>query len=215
MLKKLKIKLAAAAASKLGDIPVVLVEGNIITQYNDADRQVKDGEALMKDLRGEILEIGRDGEIFRHNVENPRHPIGTVKLQDEDGESLRVQFTSKYGQVADVGAAEALFASGKVGGVNLNINEYMQETVVGKFDCSVFNGPGGKFSQVVYNAFRAAIEQVSNDLGVPCPLETKKVVVPLPSLATERWSLFPTVELQRALSEICPNTTQIVPVRPE
>jgi hypothetical protein len=214
-LKRLKkIVVAAAPVTKPGGIPVVRIEGDLIKQYNTADAQVKAGEGLMKDLRSEILELGRDAEIYSRSIADPAHPTLTVKLQDERGEMLRVQFTSKYSAVLDVQAAEEFFSSVKgPDGKQVDINEFMHETVVGKFDCAVFSGVDGKFQQAIYDKFRKAIERVAAELEVACPLETRKVVQPLPCLHEKRWATFKGIDSQVRLTELCPNTTSIVPIR--
>lgn len=211
-LKKLKVKMTAAVASKPGDIPTVTIEGDLVKQYNKADAQMKAAKAVMDDLRPEILELGTT-EIFKRSTDDPKNPTCTVKLQDEEAEVLRVQFTSKYGKVADVEAAEELFEElTDADGKPVDINDFLQETVAAKFNCDVFNDTDGKFQQKVYDKFRMAIEKVARELGVPCPLETEKVVAVLPSLHEKRWSTFPDPAVQVRLSQVCPNTTQIVPV---
>jgi hypothetical protein len=211
-LKKLRVKMAAAPATKPGEIPVVTIEGDLIKQYNSADGQAKAAKAVMEDLRPEILELGLR-EIFERSVAHPKEPSLTVKLQDEQAEVLRVQFTARYLQVADLEGAEELFGSLRgPDGKPVDINDYLQETVAAKFNCGVFLDTDGKFQQTVYDKFRTAIERVASQLKVPCPLETTKEVRPLPSLHEKRWEAFPDPVVQVNLTRICPNTTQIVPV---
>lgn len=210
-LKKLKVKMASAPATKPGEIPTIAIEGDLVKQYVHADAKMKAAKAVMDDLRPEILELGLD-EIFKRSVTDPKNPTPTVKLKDDEDEVLRVQFTKKYGAIADVEAAEELFSGLKgPNGKPVDINDYLQETVQASFNCAVFNDADGKFQQDVYDKFRVAIERVAKQLDVPCPLETKKVVAALPALHEKRWTTFPSVEAQMALSRICPNTTQIVP----
>ena len=211
-LKKLKVRMAAAPATKPGDIPVINIEGDLIKQYITADAQAKAAEAVMKDLRPEILELGT-AEIFKRSVGDPKNPTPTVKLQDEQNEVVRVQFTAKYGKIADVDAVEELFDAARDSkGKKVDINDYIQETVAAKFNCDVFNGPDGKFQQAIYDKFRMAIEKVALQMEVACPLETTKVVVPLAVLHEKRWETFPDAAVQAQLSLVCPNTIQIVPV---
>ena len=215
-LKRLKVKLAAQPATKSGDIPVILIEGDLIKQYNTADKQVKDGEKLMKDLRSEVLEIGLENEsgLYSRNIADAAHPITTVKLQDDEGEVVQVQFQNKYGVVPDLEAAEEFFADAKrLTGKPVDINDFMQETVVAKFDCGVFLDAQGKFQQAIYDKFRTAIEKVATQLAVACPLESKKVVAPLPVLHEKRWAVFPVIEAQKRLTQLCPSTIAIKPVR--
>jgi len=166
----------------------------------------------MADLRPEILELGL-GEVFRRSVANPANPTCTVKVQDEEAEVVSVQFTKAYAAIADVDAAEVLFESVMGGdGKPVDINLFVQETVVASFNCEVFHDPDGRFNQAVYNRFRQAIERVAAELKVNCPLETAKVVKPLPVFHERRWSVFPDETVQAKLTQVIPNTTRIVPV---
>jgi len=222
-LKKLRVKMTPAPAVKPGEIPTLMVEGDLVKQYITADRQKKEAEELMADLRPEIVDLGR-GEVFRRSVGSPAHPTCTVKVQDEEAEVVSVQFTSAYSVVADVHAAEELFESVVNGdGKPVDINQFLQETVVAKFNCDVFHDPEGRFDQAVYNKFRQAIECVAAELKLNCPLETAKAVKPLPAFHTERWGVFPNKVLQAELeganetlqdrfTRVIPNTTRIVPV---
>lgn len=211
-LKKLKVKMASAPATKPGEAPVIIIEGDLVEQYNKADAQEKAAKAVKEDLRPEILEIGCT-EVYRRCIATPADPACTVKLQDERGEVLRVQFTSKYGVVPDVDVADALFEElSDAEGNPVDINDFLEERVAATFNCDVFNGTDGKFSKAIYDKFRLAIERVAASLEVACPLETVKVVKPLPVLHEKRWTVFPDVEAQQKLTLACPNTTQIVPV---
>jgi hypothetical protein len=210
-LKRLKVKLAQAPATA-GDTPIVAVEGDQISRYNKADAEMKEAERLMKELRPDLLEIGTD-EVFKISCAHPTEPSFTVKLEDDTGEMLRVQFTKRYGQIANVEATEALFeALTDREGRPVDINDFVQETVVGSFDNKVFLDAKGNFDRKVYDRFRKAIEGVAAELQVPCPLSTHKVVVPKEKFHTERFMLFGDVAIQRQLTTLMPNTTQIVPV---
>ena len=204
--------MVAATTDKPGEIPTVRIEGDLVKHYNVAAAQVEAGERLMKDLRPEILEIGL-AEVFKRSCANPASPTPTVKLQDEQDDVLRVQFTARYGKVQDTDAVEDLCDSTKgPDGKPVDINRFLQETVSAKFNCAVFNGADGKFSQRIYDKFRNALERVAAELDVPCPLETEKVVIPLTTFHDERFTLFPDPAAQLLLAKLCPNTNSIVPV---
>ncbi len=209
MLKRLKVKMASAPTTQVGGIPVICIDGELIKHYNDADQQVKDGERFMKDMRGEIIQAGLE-PIYQRSLADPVHPTPTVKLQDDTGAALQVQFVNKYSAVTDIEAVNHLFADAKV-----DINVYMQELVVGKFDCGVFLDGEGRFQQKVYDQFRKALEGVATALGVACPLETTKVIKPLPAMHEQRWALFPDVEAQALFTQLCPNSIAIKPDRPK
>lgn len=210
-LKRLKVKMTQTQA-KAGEPVCVVVAGDVVTRYNRADAAMKEAESQMKELRPEILELGTE-EIFATSCRQPTDPVLTVKLEDEEGSRLRVQFTKRYGPVVDVEAAEALFDGLRDrNGRKVDINDYVQETVVGKFNSKVFLDAEGNFDPKIYACFRKAIETVAAELHLPCPLTTEKVVVPKETFHLERFKLFGSAEAQRRLSALMPNTTQIVPL---
>ena len=81
-----------------------------------------------------------------------------------------------------------------------------------KFDSKVFLDGDGNFSQKTYEAFRKAVEQVAQKLGVACPLETEKVVTPKETFHVERWKVIPSPDDQARVSALVKNTVQVVPV---
>ncbi len=190
---------------KANGIPIVAIAGDIIAQYNKADAQVKAGKQLMEDLRPELVEVGTS-EIYARSCQDPTHPSLTVKLQDDVGEELQVQFVKKYGALVDVERAEEFFEDSEV-----DINDYVQERIVAKFDSDIFLDADGVFQQRVYDAFRKAIETVAKQLDVPCPLETAKVVTPKDAFHVERWKHF-NAQAQATLADLVPNVIRIVPV---
>ncbi len=209
-LKRLKVKTSPARKSK-DEIPVVAVSGDVVKQYNLADAQAKAAEAVQKDLRPEIIELGTD-ELFRLNTADPHNPITTVKLQDDENEVLRVQFTSRY-KSANPEAVDEMFESLRTAnGKSADINNYVQETVAAKFNSDVFNDAKGRFSQAKFDRYYVVLTKLARELGDECPLSTTSAVLPLDSFHKDRWSVFPTSDAQRKISEVLPNTIQIVPV---
>lgn len=207
-LKRIKADVPDAPKEK-DEIPVVDVEGTIIRDYNKADSDVKKAEAQLKELKPDILEQGID-EIFAKSCANPTKPVLTVKLRDTTGETLRVQFTAKYG-VAVGDQVEAVFKS--ITRSDSAINAHVEETVQGKFNCAVFNNAKGAFDEKKYNKYMEAISAVSRELGDACPLETFRVVKPKETFHLNRWTAFPKVEQQKQLSQVLPNVTSVVPIR--
>lgn len=213
-LKKLKLKLEQAPPTK-GDMPTLQIEGDSIAQYVAADRQMKDAEDVMKDLRPEILEAGLD-KIFELNCQDPLTPVPTIKVTDDKNAVVRVQFTKKYSVVTDVDRAEDLFDSlTDPDGKEVDINAYVQEVVQVKFENAVFYDVDGKFKPEIYEAFEKAIGRCARKLGVASPIASKKAVLPLESFHLKRFAVFPEVEVQKQLSLAMPNTVQIVPVVPK
>jgi hypothetical protein len=210
-LKRLKVKMTTPGV-KPGDIPVVNVESDLISQYNKADAQKKAAEGVMNDLKPEILELGLS-EVFKRSCADPLNPTPTVKLQDDEGEVLRVEFTKRYGNIPDDGEADELFEQITDGDGNpVDINRYVQEVVVAKFDDKVFYDAEGNFVPKVYDTFRKAVEEVSRKLGVACPRETTKVFTPKEVFHMERFKTFPDPDVQAKLTVVMPNVTRIVPV---
>lgn len=210
-LKRLKVRMAQPAPEQsAGDIPVIGIEGDLIQQYNDADKQMKEGKGLMEELRPDVLEIALQ-QVFERSVKRPLAPTPSVKLQDEQGETLLVCFTAKYGECADVKAAEELFDNHDV-----DVNDYMVEGVKASFDSSVFYDEDGNFQQEVYDDIRKAVQTIVTKRGLAKnPLETAKIIKPKPNFHEARWGLFPKVETQVQATEILPNSTTIKPVRTE
>ena len=206
-LKRIRVKMATETPTNGGSIPVVPLKGDMVTRYNEAVSQKKAAEDIMADLRGILLEVGH-GEIYSRSCADPDKPVHTVKLQDQQGEVARVEFTSRYGAVAEnnVDELDDLFKARK-----LDINDYVQETVAATFDCNVFLDSTGQFKPSVYQAFREALESTAARLNLACPLETKKVVVPKPMFHVERFRLFE-AGAQETVTRLMPNTSRIVPV---
>jgi len=210
-LKKLKVKInPPAATASNGEIPIVSIEGDLIEQYNKASKQAKDAEAVMNDLKPEIIELGLT-EIFTRSCADNKKPTPTVRLKDDNGAVLRVQFTKRYSAVADVEAVEALFEEE----LKADINLYVQEIVVPSFDAKVLYDADGNFDQKRYDAFRTAIERVAKTLGIDCPLKTDKAVKPKELFHEERFRVWPDASTQFKLSALLPNTNQVVPDLPK
>lgn len=205
-LKKLKIKLTQAPPQN-GDKVTVQIEGDLVQQYNEASAKIKEAEALMADLRPEIAEVGT-GELYKRRCAEPLKELKTVRVMDEKGEVIQVQFTSQYGTIAEgnVDTLDEMFTE-----AGQDVNAYLQEKVVAKFDDKVFLDETGTFSPKIYEEFRKAVEVVSRRLGVPCPLQTGKVICAKDSFHVERWGLFD-AETQVQLTELIPNTVRLVPV---
>lgn len=211
-LKRLKVKLAAPSQTETDSIPTICIEGDLMKQFIVADKQVKDGKALMEDLRPDILEIGLDA-VFTRSCKRPTSPTTTVKIQDDEGEVVQFQFVNKYGAIPDTDAADELFDTIVNGdGETVDINYFVQETVKATFSDKVFYDAEGNFTQAIYDKFRLAIGRVAKELGVDNPLETEKVVIPKAVFHEERFKTFPKAETQVRLFEVMPNQVRLVPV---
>jgi hypothetical protein len=222
--------------AKKDEIPVVQMEGDTCKRFNEAKKQIKDAEAVIKELES-VVHSHAMTAIFAHNCDpNCLQSITSVKLQDikvdeedetkrEPGEVTRVSFTARYNN-CDTAQVDATFSNfppvpdGKGGKVHRDINEYVVETIAAKFDDSVFMDAEGNFDLVAYNKFRLAIEKVAKDLGmidaetgkVKSPLGTKRVLKVKPDFHQRRFRDFNEDE-NFTLANVLPNTIQCAPVR--
>jgi hypothetical protein len=234
-----KVNTAEDKATK-DEIPVITIVGDTCQRFNEAKKQIKDAEAVVKELEATIHEQAKL-HIFKHNCSpGCLAKLTSVKLQDitindeaEDetpdriirGEVTRVSFTSRYNN-CDTAQVDAAFADfppvpdGKGGKVHRDINEYVVETIAAKFDDSVFMDAEGNFDLVAYNKFRLAIEKVAKELGmidaetgkVKSPLGTKRVLKVKPDFHERRFRDFNEDE-NFTLANVLPNTIQCAPVR--
>lgn len=210
-LKKLKIKCVVAPQQK-NDIPIIDISGDLVAQYLKADQQKKAAEEVIKDLRPELVEAGVH-EILERSSAEPALPCLTVKLRDEVGEVVRVEFTKAYAAIADVAEVELLFAGLRTqDNKPVDINAYVQESVVVSFSNKVFYDAKGVFLPRVYEAFRVAIVETALKQGVACPISTDKVVKPKEMFHEERFRAFPDTATQERFTALLPNTVRVVPV---
>lgn len=210
---------------KSDEIPVVQIEGDICKRFNEAKKQIKDAEGVIKELEGTIHQRAME-RIFAHNCATDcLKPLTSVKLQDitvdeEDeevrtpGEVTRVSFTSRYNN-CDTAQVDAAFQEFP----GRDINDYVVETIAAKFDDSVFMDADGNFDLTAYNKFRLAIEKVAKDLGmvdgegkVKSPLGTKRVLKTKPDFHERRFKDFDEEE-NFTLAKVLPNTIQCAAVR--
>lgn len=209
-LKRVKVKATQIAPGSDG-IPVVPIEGDLIAAYNEADKKEKDGKKEKDALRDDIVAIAVE-DIFERSCKDPAKPTLTVKLTDEEGQSLRVEFADKYGPV-DPKQVVRLFA-GKVlpDGAKANVNDYVHEVVVVKFDSKVFLDKEGKFSQRKYDKYLMAVSDVALEEGDPCPLDSSKTVVAKDTFHADRWRDFPSVKMQADIFGVLENSIRVVPI---
>ena len=202
------------------DRPSFKIDGDIITKFNKAVSDKKDAEARVEEVRAKLLEKGIS-HLYGHNIDHPTAPVKTVELTDKNGSSVRLTSQAKY-SAANADAASALFdvLAESHPDLDLDINNYVQETIAASFDNSIFNDSEGRFSDKIYLAFSAAIEKVTTDLvtkkilpiGTTSPMKTTKKVVPLSTFDEQRYVLFNKVEEQNSIREVLPNTITLTPV---
>ena len=208
VLTPIKVK-AITQAQKTGDIPVIQVEGDYPTRYNEAKAVYDEAEGFMKELKPLMLPDALT-ELFRHNSTRPWDPIKSVKLEDDNKNVTRITWVAKYKQVAAT-VVEALFGTLKtVHKTTPNVNDYFCKTMVGTFDSKCFLGPDGRFSQDNYDAVTEAMARVSRQLGIANPLTTEEAVVPLPDFDNRRWTDFDAATNAK-IATMVPNQINFVP----
>lgn len=212
----------ADTASKKSVIPVLPVEGDAVTRFNQASDQVKLAQAVMVELRAELLQTGLE-YLFNQNVikaSTSDKPIQSVRLMTVDpampdnSETLTVTWTKKAVKcVPDV--VKGWFAKARtVLGKAADINQYTEWVVTAKFDTAIFNDPKtGKFDRKRYDKIQAALTEVAAELGADNPVTCGKMLVPTDAFNEgKRWSDF-TAEQNLALTEVLPTVVTLEPVR--
>jgi hypothetical protein len=202
-LKTIKPGSPAAKPAKKDTMPREQVRGNIVQQYNKANKTYKQAEAEKERLEKELKGLAVPA-ILKINVGSPLNPIDSVRLEDTTGSTARVSFTSRY-SLADGDAADAIFTQ-----MGADINAFAQETLKPSFDMKAFNDADGNFDETRFEQFNAAVAAVAAKLGIANPLTTKKVVLPKDTFHVARWAEFPTVAEQEKLSIALPNAVQLV-----
>ena len=208
-------------------IPTVYVHGDAVARYNEARELVDKGTVTMNELKPTLLEAGI-AAVFEHNCAHAGDTealISSVKLMDklpDDAdaiaptlalkEAVMCTWTKKNGS-SDASAVEAEFKHIlTTAGKKPNVNNYYGFELVGTFDTSVFK-MGGKFSQERYDAFVAALQEVSDTFGVDNPLSCAKQWTPKPDFHERRWQQFD-VKTNLALQAVLPTQVNLKPIRP-
>jgi hypothetical protein len=208
-LLKANVQATKATAAKKSDTPEITVAGTICTQYNEASKQMKDAEATMKQLRPDLLDTALD-YIFTQRCAG--RDESTVKVIDANGNVSRVAHTTKYG-FADAEAADAVFTA-----FGADINEFAVETTKASFDNKFFLDENGNFDQgafeAIQNAVAAAVTTLNAGRAVKKsnPLTSKLIVTAKPNFDEVRFKKF-SVEQNKQISEVLPNTVSITPAK--
>lgn len=201
-LKKLSTERPLPASCK-EVIPTVFVEGRDIKRYVEAAAKAKEAKADQDEVKPAVLDLGIP-EIMERNCGHPDAPQTSVRLIDEADGEVVVSFQDRYQAVNPEAAIQALVAAGVQ-----DVNDYLQEEMVVKFDAKQFHTADGKFNAELFVAVREALAGVAKKYGVAGELiEKEKVVKPNANFHARRWHDF-TPEQNEALSEVLPNTVQV------
>jgi len=203
-LKTISANPAESVAKKASSIRVVKVRGQFIEKFVALRNQVDEAEAQMAEIEPRIKDLGVN-EIFTDNVRAKTAEVSSVKLEDDSGTQVRVTVSNAYPKFNADQAVELLENVVKV----KDVNDYLLQTRVAKFDSKVFV-KNGEFNQTAYDAFFNAIANVASQLGVNNPLSTEIVVTPKPDFHDRRFREFGTVEAQSALHTVMPTKVSIV-----
>lgn len=223
-------------ASSKDEMPTFAVRGQAVSRFNQAVAAAKAAKAEQDAARVALLEVATQ-HLYEHNIDRPTSPATSIKLVqsnppvvvkgkakpvDGDGQVTRLSFQEKYSP-ADADTADAVFtALLEANHSDKTVNDFLQETITASFDSKVFNaGPDGAFDQAVFDAYYKAIEEATDRLvrqghlakGARVPLSLTKKVLPLANFHHDRWSEFPSVEAQRRLTEVVPNTITLTPAK--
>lgn len=192
------IKVAAPKAStKKSDIPVIEMDGKVVSRHNYVIGEIKNLKSELENDIQPVLHQKAVRELFEINHTAP-NLTSSVKLQDETGAVVCCSFQDKY-SAADAEAADAVFTE-----LGEDINDWMVQTTKASFDSKFFLDADGNFDQAAYNAVQKAMEDVAKKLKKTNPISCKVVVVPKPNFHTDRMRKF-TPEANMRLSEVVPN----------
>jgi hypothetical protein len=194
---------------KKGEMPILLIQGDYATRYNEASAIKKKAEELMTDMKPIMLPDALE-EICRHNVERPWDAIASVKLQDELDGVTRITSSSKYSATTPA-IVEELFGHLKTNkGEPANVNNYVAHSLQINFDSSVLLDANGKVDMNRFNRFAKAMAEAAQALEVPNPLSVVDVVAPLPDFHSRRWLDFD-AKANAEITRVLPNQITFVP----
>lgn len=208
-------------------IPLVAIVGDKVARYNEAYRTLKNAEAVMTTLSGELVDAGVRA-VFDNNCKfanDPKAQLSSVKLFDvehkddkapEDTESvpaLMVTWTKKGKKMDTAQVNATLKAMTDVNGKKVDANVYAVMGVVASFDTKVFMGADGKFDQERYDMFVDAIDKVAKKLKVPCPLECSKELMVTANCHVDRFKNL-SLEDNLTMQRVMPTSVSLEPVVP-
>lgn len=206
------------AKATSSDRPVCQVNGNLVARFNTFKEMADDAKAKAEEARLRVLNEALS-TLYDYNIQHPTATVKTIDVVDTTGSVARLTSQNKW-SAANPDAVEALFESlgEKYPELDLDVNEFVQETISASFDSSIFNsGEDGKFDQEIYDAYADAISKVTASLiakkKIPSrtesPLKTTKKVLPLDSFNEKRWVLFTDVKDHSAIRDVLSNTVSL------
>ena len=181
-----------------------------VRDYNHAAAQEKAWKKLKDAANPKLAAVALE-RLYEHNTGNPASPIKTVCLVDSTFAALNVSLKDTYDKTQhdpkEVSAG--LLALGQ-----RDLNKFVAEKVVVKFDTGIFHDEQGNLRTALYLAMMEAIQDVAADHGVASPFSSSKVVTVKPGFADLRWTEF-TEAQQEQVTKLFPATVSLTPLAPE
>lgn len=207
-IKNIRGATTAAPGKGKAVVPVVKVERNTVQVYCDAANREKEAKKDKDTVAVELKELGLQ-KVFEHNCQNSEQPdaqISSVLLEDTTGSQLQVTWQSKFNEVEPEQIEKGLTAILK-NNPGSDVNHYVAWQLVPKFDTSIFY-IDGRFSQVRFDRFKAAMEVIADELKLPNPVTFDKVLAPTDQINTVRFKeLTPAENME--LQKVLPNTISL------
>jgi hypothetical protein len=197
-LKRISTPVAEIVSASKAKRPVAIIAGNSVDRYAKAVAALKSATADKTETQEVVFEAGVK-LLVQTNIANPGNPISSVEVTDATGATAQVQFRDVYSAV-DGDIVSEVFESQLPG---LDVNDFVHEIVVAKFDSSVFL-VNGEFDEKRYEAFKVAIDNAAKCLNIASPLSSSRKVTAKPNFHASRWTAVKTVEQQLALQAVLP-----------
>lgn len=186
------------------ETPTVKLTSSIVHIYNEARRKLKEAEEAMASVEADLKRAGASA-VFKVNSSFNSPALKSVILKDLTGSSIRVTLANQYPALTE-SAATGLFEA-----LDVDVNDYVVQTVKASFDSKVFLNANGDFRQDVFKTFSTACKQAALIVGVENPLTTTIVNTLKPDFDERRYADF-TPEAQVLIYETAPNKTSLTPL---
>jgi len=193
MLKKINVAAETKTSASKSNVPVFATNSPNIIRFILAHEAFKDAEAVLKEVRGGIEELGLS-KLYQHNTQNAGAPASSIKLANGD-DVVMVTMQDRYSQ-ANEDAAVGLFEN-----LGVDANENVHFVTKTAFNDKVFL-KDGEFQDDTFNQFKAGVAELAAKLGVTNPLSSSVVVAVKENFHAARWSKFTAaqqVEVQAVL----------------
>ena len=202
-LKRANVQVETKAAAAAKNVkPRCKIGGDVVDRYVKANDALKAAKAILLETEAPVKAAGVE-LVIETNLSCPTNPVTSVEVTDETGAVAQIQFKDVYGNV-DAEVVSAIFDTLQDDKHNpLDINQFVHETVVAKFDSKVFLDAKGEFVPDRYAAFKEAIDKVAATFGIASPLSSSSLVTAKENFHSVRWSI-PGKAQQLAIQGVLP-----------